>query len=167
MMECEEKPDYADIDGDNDEKESMKDAAKDKEELEECGDMGMGGMSQEDGVSINTSMDTKTGRKTVTVTADGEAAEELASMLKMAGMIGKKPEPQVISIGGLDEYANEPDERTAPVSAVTASGNDMHKSKAMYKHSYKQSDNPMAIPEGNNYLEARLARMLDKIRNAE
>jgi hypothetical protein len=167
MMESEEKPDYADIDGDNDEKESMKDAAKDKEELEECGDMSMGGMSQEDGVSINTSMDTKTGRKTVTVTADGEAAEELASMLKMAGMIGKKPEPQVVRVGDLDEYANEPDERIAPVSAVTASGNDMHKSKAMYKHSYKQSDNPMAIPEGNNYLEARLARMLDKIRNAE
>ena len=141
----------------------------DFKELEECGDMGMGGMSQEDGVSINTSMDTKTGRKTVTVTADGEAAEELAGILKMAGMIGKKPEPepQVISIGGLDEYANEPDERTAPVSAVTASGNDMHKSKTMYKHSYKQSDNPMAIPENNNYLEARLARMLDKIRNAE
>jgi hypothetical protein len=167
MMESEEKPDYADIDDDGDEKESMKDAAKDKEELEECGDMSMGGMSQDDGISINTSMDTKTGRKTVTVTADGEAAEELASMLKMAGMVGKKPEPQVVSIGGLDEYANEPDERTAPVSAVTASGNDMHKSKAMYKHSYKQSDNPMAIPEGNNYLEARLARMLDKIRNAD
>jgi hypothetical protein len=65
----------------------------------------------------------------------------------------------------LDEYANEPDERTAPVSAVTASGNDMHKSKSMYKHSYKQSDNPMAIPENNTYLEARLARMLDKIKS--
>jgi hypothetical protein len=172
MMEGEEKPDYADIDGDNDEKESMKDAAKDKEhgddkeELEECGDMGMGGMSQDDGISINTSMDTKTGRKTVTVTADGEAAEELAGILKMAGMVGKKPEPQVISIGNdLDEYANEPDERTAPVSAVTASGNDLHKSKTMYKHSYKQSDNPMAIPENNTYLEARLARMLDKIKS--
>ena len=142
------------------------DSEDDKEKVDECGDMSMGGMSQDDGISINTSMDTKTGRKTVTVTADGEAAEELAGILKMAGMVGKKPEPQVISIGNdLDEYANEPDERTAPVSAVTASGNDLHKSKTMYKHSYKQSDNPMAIPENNTYLEARLARMLDKIKS--
>ena len=166
------KPDFLDVDKDGDEEESFEKAVDDKEDgddkekVDECGDMGMGGMSQDDGISINTSMDTKTGRKTVTVTADGEAAEELAGILKMAGMVGKKPEPQVISIGNdLDEYANEPDERTAPVSAVTASGNDLHKSKTMYKHSYKQSDNPMAIPENNTYLEARLARMLDKIKS--
>jgi predicted RNA-binding Zn-ribbon protein involved in translation (DUF1610 family) len=143
--------------------------AKNQMPLGECGDMGPMGGEPNTGMSINTSMDTKTGRKTVTVTADGEAAEELASILKMAGMVGaKKPEPQVISIGNdLDEYANEPDERTAPVSAVTASGNDLHKSKTMYKHSYKQSDNPMAVTENDTYLEARLARMLDRIKSSK
>jgi hypothetical protein len=196
------KPDYADIDGDNDEKESMKDAAKDdkkkpassnaftqtapypsfkkkkpignKEDLEEqCGMPPMGGMmgsELESGMSINTSMDTKTGRKTVTVTADGEAAEELASMLRMAGMGGgQQPEHHELKIAiptdaseVEEEYANQPDERTAPVSAVTAGGNDLNKKKTMYKHNYRGGDNPMSIKEHG--VEARLARMLDRIK---
>lgn len=147
-------------------------------DLEECGDMSpMGGA--ESGMSINTSMDTKTGRKTVTVTADGDAAEELAQILKMAGVVNAGPKMQdsmdsegpealvrSLKADSIDEYANDPDEHTAPVGAVTASGNDLHKSKNMYKHSYRQSDNPMAMTETDHQMEARLARMLDKIKNS-
>ena len=147
----------------------------DKEKVDECGMPPMGGMmggeEAESGMSINTSMDTKTGRKTVTVTADGEAAEELASMLRMAGMGGgQQPEHHELKIAiptdaseVEEEYANQPDERTAPVSAVTAGGNDLNKKKTMYKHNYRGGDNPMSIKEHG--VEARLARMLDRIKS--
>ncbi len=113
--------------------------------LAECGMPGdMGGMSQDDGISINTSMDTKSGRKTVTVTADGEAAEELASILKMAGMVGKKPEPKVISLDqDLEEYANEPDERYAGTDAILKQGNDLNKPKKQDPGTANRAANPL------------------------
>ena len=59
-------------------------------EANECGDsmpMPQSQMtSSETGVNISTNMNTKTGNKSITITADGEAAEQLAQMLKMAGM---------------------------------------------------------------------------------
>jgi hypothetical protein len=165
MYEGEEKPDFLDIDKDNNEKESFKDAVDDKEEgddtedLEECGVPGsmgsMMGSEPESGMSINTSMDTKTGRKTVTVTADGEAAEELAQMLKMAGMAGSRPEPEHkhvgVVIGGSqevdEEYANEPDVKMASTRAIMQQGNDLNRPKTQYKHSYRGGDNPMSMKE--------------------
>jgi len=119
--------------------------AKNQMPLGECGDMGpMGGMDQQDGISINTSMDTKSGRKTVTVTADGEAAEELAQMLKMAGMVGRKPEPKVLSLDQeLDEYANEPDERYAGIDAITRAGNDLNRPKKQDPGTANRAANPL------------------------
>lgn len=117
---------------------------------EQCG-MDMHDEPNESGMSINTSLDTKTGRKTITVTADGDAAEELASMLRMAGMAddhehSHTPPTMVRLSSELDEYANEPDAVTAPVTAVLASGTDLHKSKNMYKPAAK-GDNPMSVRE--------------------
>jgi hypothetical protein len=124
-----------------------------EEKLDECGMPGMMGSEAESGMSINTSMDTKTGRKTVTVTADGAAAEELAQMLKMAGMAGSRPEQKHVDvvIGGSEEvdeeYANEPDVKVAPTNAIMQQGNDLNKPKSMYKHNYKGGDNPMSMKE--------------------
>lgn len=132
-----------------------------EEKLDECGMPPMGGMmggEPESGMSINTSMDTKTGRKTVTVTADGEAAEELAQMIKMAGMAGSRPEPEHkrigVVIGGAgspeevdEEYANEPDVKMASTRAIMQQGNDLNKPKSMYKHNYRGGDNPMSMKE--------------------
>jgi hypothetical protein len=124
-------------------------------------------------MSINTSMDTKTGRKTVTVTADGEAAEELASMLRMAGMGGAQSEPQQKHIdvvigrpGGQEvdeEYANEPNTKVASTNSIMQQGDDLNKSKSMYKHNYRGGDNPMSMQE-HTHIEARLARLLDQIK---
>jgi len=168
MYEGEEKPDFLDVDKDDDKEESFKKAvddkegdSDDKEDLEECGMPPMGGMmggEPESGMSINTSMDTKTGRKTVTVTADGEAAEELAQMLKMAGMAGSRPEPEHkhigVVIGGAgssqevdEEYANEPDVKMASTRAIMQQGNDLNRPKTQYKHSYRGGDNPMSMKE--------------------
>jgi hypothetical protein len=44
------------------------------------------GEEAESGMSINTNVDTRSGKKTVSVSADGEAADQLMQMLKMAGM---------------------------------------------------------------------------------
>jgi hypothetical protein len=170
LKEGEKKPDFTDVDDDDDETESWTKAVDDKKknpfgnkkELDECGvPVPMGGMmggEPESGMNINTSMDTKTGRKTVTVTADGEAAEELAQMLKMAGMAGSRPEPEQkrigLVIGGTggheeveEEYANEPNIQNGSTSAIMQQGNDLNKPKTQYKHSYKGSDNPMAMKE--------------------
>lgn len=66
-----------------------KKATMKESQLEECGDM-MGGMGaeSESGMSVNTSIDTRTGRKTVSISADGESADQLMQMLKLAGMGG-------------------------------------------------------------------------------
>lgn len=119
--------------------------AKNQMPLGECGDMGpMSGMDQQDGISINTSMDTKTGRKTVTVTADGDAAEELAQMLKMAGMVGGRSEPKVISLDNeLDEYANDPDEKYASTDAIIHTGNDLNKPKSQDPGTANRAANPL------------------------
>jgi hypothetical protein len=63
------------------------------ESVEECSGGDMSPMSNmhssedsEPNISMNSSFDSKTGHKTLTVTADGEAAEQLAQILKMAGL---------------------------------------------------------------------------------
>jgi hypothetical protein len=55
----------------------------------DCGMMGSGMSGETDsGMSLNTSIDTRTGRKTVSISADGESADQLMQMLKLAGMGG-------------------------------------------------------------------------------
>ena len=77
----------ADKEADKEKKETMKES-----QLDECGMMAgdaMGGMGQEStGMNINTSIDTRTGRKTVSISADGESADELMQVLKLAGIGG-------------------------------------------------------------------------------
>jgi hypothetical protein len=55
-------------------------------EINECGDMGM---DQRDTINVSTNMSSD-GNKSVNISAQGEKAEELLAMLKLAGM-GDKP----------------------------------------------------------------------------
>ena len=68
-------------------KEAEKEDKKkvDESTLAECGMMGD---ESESGMSVNTSVDTRTGRKTVSISADGESADQLMQMLKLAGVAG-------------------------------------------------------------------------------
>lgn len=103
------KPDFLDVDKDGDEKESFKKAVKDKEKVDECmGMVGTGG-EQEGSMNISTNMSTD-GTKNVTITASGAKADELAQMLKLAGMGNGAPEAQeepagvaTVEIGANDE----------------------------------------------------------------
>jgi hypothetical protein len=197
MMEGKgEKPDFLDADDDGDEEESFEKAVSDKKknpfgnkkDLDECGMPGatspMGSMPSEteSGMNISGSLDTKTGKKTLNVSADGDAAEELAQMLKMAGMLNgamdggdsHEQEPHVTgkvvlihpqgNDGMMGEaYANEPDETYADTESITDQGDDLNRKKKQYKHSYKQGDNPEAIAETAR-LEAKLSRLYDSLK---
>lgn len=140
--------------------------------LEECGDMSpMGNMPQpESGMSVNTSFDTKTGRKTMSVTADGEAAEQLAQMLKMAGLghdhsHDHGPERKIVMVPEeevTEEFANEPNEQYADTQTIVDAGQDLNRKKKQYADKPKAGDNPMATE--NVQLEDRLAALYDSIK---
>jgi hypothetical protein len=74
-----------DKEADKEKKATMKES-----QLDECGDiMGQMGQQQpESGMNVNTSIDTRTGRKTVSISADGESADQLMQILKLSGMGG-------------------------------------------------------------------------------
>jgi hypothetical protein len=111
---------------------------EESDHIAECFDTAMGQQEQESGMSINTNADSRTGRKTVTVTADGEAANELMAILKMAGLGGGQQEVE-------EEYSNEPNPQTADAHTqlVTMSSG----TQTMKKHGYQQGDNPLAMQE--------------------
>lgn len=90
---------------------------KENAQLDECGMSPMGngmmGQDEQEGkMNVNTSMDSD-GHKSVTITADGNAALELMQMLKLAGMGGgemsqKQPEGvMVVSTGDDEEELSE------------------------------------------------------------
>jgi hypothetical protein len=111
----------------------------------------MGPQEQESGMSINTNADSRTGRKTITVTADGEAANELMAILKMAGLGGGHQEEMD------EEYSNEPNTQVADAHTqlVSMSGGPNHL-QTMKKHGYQQGDNPLAMQEEVQKMAARL-----------
>lgn len=175
LKEGEKKPDFTDVDDDDDETESWTKAVDDKKknpfgnkkELDECGDMGpMGGADSETGVSINSSMDTKTGRKSLTVTADGEAAEQLAKMLKMAGLAGGSVEPETRAIEihtdeMEEEFANEPEEQYGSVDAIMSQGGDLNRPKMQDPATANRAANPMSedVSDLINRLQSMYARI--------
>jgi hypothetical protein len=57
-----------------------------------------------------------------------------------------------------EEYANEPEEEYQTVDSIIRQGDDLNREKQQYKHSYRNSDNPMAME-----LDEELASLLDSI----
>jgi hypothetical protein len=148
-----------------------KNQVTDEEKVDEC--MGSGMMSpvpgqameQEGKMNINTNMSSD-GTKSVSISADGEAAVQLMQMLKLAGMGGQGPatsqaEPGVTVVSTepeaeVDEekdpryQANtSPEEHVMPVQALTKGGDGevAGKEKAMTPNGYQFGDNPRAMKE--------------------
>jgi hypothetical protein len=136
---------------------------------ESCGDMSplSGGAADmdADNLNINTSYNSKDGRKSITVSAEGEMAEQLAQMLKLSGLgTGRTEQPQVkvVQLSAPNEveveeerepeYANTPDEQVATVDAITDQGDDLHRQKKQFASKPRMGDNPMA--EDSDPLEA-------------
>lgn len=133
--------------------------------LKECGPMGLGagyGQESEGKMNISTNMSSD-GTKSVTISADGEAAAELLQMLKLAGMGGQSEEPEAALVVTQDEEPEEveeekderyhasttPDEEVAPVQAQTKGGDGdvAGQEKTMRKNGYQFGDNNLAMRE--------------------
>ena len=197
MMES--KPDFLDMDKDGDKKEPMKKAVadkdNDKEDLDECGEMGpiSGGMTQpESSMNINTSLSSK-GDKSVNVTATGQEADKLMQLLKLAGIGGhNEPHsaPRVIAMSADGEHApsaevemeeeygdtdvkavspkaNSPRPEYGTVKQQMQQGADLNRPKAQYKHNYQGGDNPMGMREETMKLESRLAAEYEYLKKAK
>ena len=171
MYEAKGKPDFLDLDKDGDKEEPMKDAADDKEELEECdmspmanGITADGG--QDSGMSVSTSVDTRTGRKTINISADGETAEQIAQILKMAGLSAHQhahaeqpqPQAQVVAIG--EEFANKPEPEYKDADAIFSQGGDLNKKKKQDPKTANKAANP--LKEEDNEIVERLRSMYNR-----
>jgi hypothetical protein len=124
---------------------------------ESCGNMSpfSGASSMDaDNLNINTSYNSKDGSKSITISAEGDTAEQLAQMLKLSGLAGNTTsQPEVKIVGGSadeqveEEYSNEPNEQVATVDAITNQGNDLNRQKKQFADKPKLGDNPMAVKE--------------------
>ena len=134
-------------------------------QIDECGMMSPIGsaaqsMEQQQGkISVNTNMSSD-GNKSVSINADGDAAEQLMQMLKMAGLGGGEAHAKLAiavpagevtdELGGqemeeaTEQYANTPDEEYAGVDTITNQGDDMNRQKKQFANMPRQGDNPMA-----------------------
>jgi hypothetical protein len=136
--------------------------------LKECGMSPISGMAsdmekQQGNMNISTSQNSD-GTKSVTITADGDAAGDLMQMLKLAGMgVGSAAaaEPEIVVVAQDGEEAMEeekdpryqasttPDEQVAPVQAQTKGGNGdvAGQEKEMKPGGYQFGDNNLAMQE--------------------
>lgn len=138
-------------------------AVKENRELEECYDQAMGQQSnQESGMNISSNLDTKTGNKSLTVTAQGAAAEQLAQILKLSGMQAQaQPQEETME----EEYANAPEPVIQGMEVQMQQGNDLNRPKQTYPK-VAGGDNPMAMAEAAELaaIEKRLMEELDSIK---
>jgi len=146
-------------------------AGLDESALAECGEMSpMGSMAQDmqqqqGRISVNTNSSSD-GNKSVSISADGEAAEQLMAMLKMAGLGGGQAHAQQAEIviaheakdyGNTDveepeEYVNSPREKVAgmrqsPTTGMAGGTDDLNKSKNQDAATANKAANPMTKVE--------------------
>ena len=168
----------ADIDGTVDVKMPMGEVAGDdtlnelarlaglsESRVDECGM----DMNRIDSMNVSTNMSSD-GTKSVTISAQGEKAEELLSMLKLAGMESHSmSKPAIVAISSDDEmmeeereteYANTPEEEYQTVASITRQGNDLNREKKQFANMPKAGDNPMATDQ---MLDEELSALLDSI----
>jgi hypothetical protein len=138
---------------------------KESEQLDECGmggdSMGpMASMAQEmeksqGRLSVSSNFDSDTGRKSLTITAEGDQAEELARILKLSGMLhgGEKPSQEVY-----EAYANEPNPKMMSLDQMLNNGDDLHKKKKSYPKA-QDGDNPRAVKKESTVNEALEQRL--------
>jgi hypothetical protein len=144
-------------------------AAKEKVD-EMCGmpGMEMAQPEEESGMNVSTSFDTKSGRKSINISAQGETAEQIAQILKMAGLVAHEvahgheghehPTGAVIHVA--EEFANEPDEAYYDQEVITDQGNDLNKKKKQDPTTANKSANPLK----ENEITDRLTRMYTKFK---
>ena len=140
----------ADLDGDGD-----MEKVRESEQISECGEMGpmANGMTDQEGkMNISTNMSSD-GNKSVTVTADGDAAVQLMQLLSLAGLEAKKSEPEVMMYEEKDtryQANTTPEEKVLPLETQLKGGTGevAGKTKKMVKDGAARfSDSPIAVKE--------------------
>ena len=165
--------------------QAAKNIQKESVDLNECGDMGM---DTEDKFNVSTNMSSD-GTKSVNISAQGDRADDLLQMLKMAGMRPHDDhdhkamsEPAVVMIGSDDEmmdeeleeakkrttrYVNTPDEEYQTVASITRQGNDLNREKKQFAGKPRLGDNPMAESALDVDLDAMLESILIREQDSE
>jgi hypothetical protein len=139
----------ADLDGDGD-----MEKVRESEQISECGEMGpmANGMDNNEGkMNISTNMSSD-GNKSVTVTADGDAAVQLMQLLSLAGMKTTQPEVEQMYEAKDSRYeaSTTPEEKVLPLETQLKGGTGevAGKTKKMVKDGAARfSDSPIAVKE--------------------
>ena len=132
--------------------------------------------TEQDNLSINTSYSTRDNRKFVTISAEGEQAEALLQMLKLAGLThtehAQRAQALVIAQEAKDygntevdkpeEHSNTPRPKHADVDMIKKMGADLNRPKKQFADKPKAGDNPMATHESIDPLKT-LGRDLMKM----
>jgi hypothetical protein len=123
------------------------------ERISECYDQAMmgGQPEQESGMNINASTDTRTGSKSLTVTAQGQAAEQLAQLLKLSGIAGPANPGHDAEMEEA-AYVNQPDPQVQGVEVQMQQGTDLNRPKNSYPK-VSGGDNPMNMREAQELAE--------------
>ena len=123
------------------------------ERISECYDQAMmgGQQEQESGMNINASTDTRTGSKSLTVTAQGQAAEQLAQLLKLSGIAGPANAGHDAEMEEA-AYVNQPDPQVQGVEVQMQQGTDLNRPKNSYPK-VSGGDNPMNMREAQELAE--------------
>ena len=130
------------------------------------------GMDEQDGMSVSTSVDTRTGRKTINISADGETAEQIAQILKMAGLAAHQEvhgdahmeQPQVGVMHVAEEWANKADVDYEEIDTIVDQGGDLNKKKKQDPETANKAANP--LKEGGNEVVERLQAMYSRFKKA-
>lgn len=135
---------------------------KESKQIDECGDMGpMANSHAEQPSKINVSANMSSdGAKSVTVTADGAAAQDLMQLLTLAGLDGNRSQDLMQPVAADVDFMEEkdsryeanttPEEDVLPVQAQIKGGDGdvAGREKIMSKHGAARfSDNPLAAKE--------------------
>jgi len=148
--------------------EDMEEADKELAKLKEncgivspIGSMAQDMQQQQGKLSINTSQSTD-GTKNINISADGEAADQLMQILKMAGMASGQQAEVVVTAQPMEakEYGNtdveEPEEvlntprprvkgmHSAETVGFANTSDDLHKQKGQHPKTAAKGDNPLA-----------------------
>lgn len=147
---------------------------KKEDQVGECGmDMGPSSMKQQDNVSMNVTMNgSGTGgiRDLMDILKNIESGSDGMDSDNLGDLIGKMDHPMGHDHGKdmvvgddipVDEYANEPNEVTAPVDAVINTGTmDMHSPHKSYSDKPYRGDNPMTVES----IKARLDALYNDVK---
>ena len=120
-------------------------------QTDECGGMMQQSspMKQQDNVTMNVSM-------------NGTGAGGIRDLMGILKNIEQADSDNGNVVFGTEEFANEPNEKVAPISAVTPTGNDIH-SKGGEAEKVNGGGNPMGVDEA---LVSRLASHYQSIKEA-